>query len=40
MREWRNDGSFLFDASVRIPGWDRAGLERLQSHELAQDAER
>lgn len=29
MREWHSDGGFSLDASVRIPGWDRAGLERL-----------
>ena len=29
MREWHNDGGFSLDAAVRIPGWDRAGLERL-----------
>jgi len=29
MREWHNDGGFSLDVAVRIPGWDRAGLERL-----------
>jgi len=29
MRDWHNDGGFSLDAAVRIPGWDRAGLERL-----------
>ncbi len=29
MREWHNDGGFSLDAAVRIPAWDRAGLERL-----------
>ncbi len=29
MGEWHNDGGFSLDAAVRIPGWDRAGLERL-----------
>ena len=29
MHEWHNDGGFSLDAAVRIPGWDRAGLERL-----------
>ena len=29
MRGWHNDGGFSLDAAVRIPGWDRAGLERL-----------
>ncbi len=29
MREWHNDGGFSLDAAVRIPGRDRAGLERL-----------
>ncbi len=28
MHEWHNDGGFSPDAAVRIPGWDRAGLER------------
>ena len=29
MRDWHNDGGFSLDAAVRIPAWDRAGLERL-----------
>ena len=29
MRDWHNDGGFSLDAGVRIPEWDRAGLERL-----------
>jgi hypothetical protein len=29
MRDWHNDGGFSLDATVRIPAWDRAGLERL-----------
>ena len=29
LRDWHNDGGFSLDAAVRIPAWDRAGLERL-----------
>ena len=29
MRDWHNDGGFSLDAAVQIPGWDRAGFERL-----------
>jgi hypothetical protein len=29
MAEWDHDGGFSLDASVRIEGWDRQGLERL-----------
>ncbi len=29
MGEWDHDGGFSLDASVRIEGWDRQGLERL-----------
>jgi len=29
MLAWKHGGGFCVDASVRIEGWDRAGLERL-----------
>lgn len=29
MSEWAHDGGFSLDASVRIEGWDRQGLERV-----------
>jgi hypothetical protein len=29
MGEWAHDGGFSLDASVRIEGWDRQGLERV-----------
>ncbi len=38
MHEWHNDGGFSLDAAVRIPGWDRAGLERVLRCAITQNS--